>query len=98
MVVIVTALDDCTRSVMIAPQKAPESGVAAALPSTARSEEPASAFSPSVMIVMPSRKRPMPPRTVIAVAMPRAVSDYFSATSSARAAARSFFCAAVTFG
>ena len=55
IVVIVTALDDCTSSVMIAPQKAPEKGVAAALPSTVRNDEPASAFSPSVMTVMPSR-------------------------------------------
>ena len=35
-------------SVTTAPQNAPDSGVAAALPSTVRSEEPASALSPSV--------------------------------------------------
>src|SRR5580698_3362200 len=54
---------------MMAPQKAPDSGVAAALPSTVRSADPASAFSPSVMTVMPSRNSPIPPRTAIAVAM-----------------------------
>src|SRR3984957_8647990 len=54
---------------MIAPQKAPDSGVAAALPSTVRSAEPASAFSPSVMTVMPSRNSPIPPRTAIVVGM-----------------------------
>src|SRR5271168_5123679 len=69
IVVIVTALDDCTSSVTIAPQKTPDSGVAAALPSTVRRAEPASAFSPSVMTDMPSRNRPTPPRTEIAVAM-----------------------------
>jgi hypothetical protein len=42
MVVIVTALDDCTSGVTIAPQKAPESGVAATLPSTVRRAERAS--------------------------------------------------------
>ena len=89
IVVIVTALDDCTSNVIIAPQTAPDSGVAAALPSTVRSAEPASALSPSVMTVMPSRNSPTPPRIAIAVAM-RAVPSYFSAASSARAAASSF--------
>jgi hypothetical protein len=42
MVVMVVALDDCTISVAIAPQKAPPKGVAAALPSTVRSAVPAS--------------------------------------------------------
>jgi hypothetical protein len=67
IVVIVVALDDCTRSVTSAPQKEPRSGVAAALPSTVRSAEPANAFRPSVMTVMPSRKRPTPPITEITV-------------------------------
>src|SRR5271169_4614788 len=66
---MVVALDDCTRSVTTAPQNAPDSGVAAALPSTVRSEEPASALSPSVMTVMPSRNRPTPPRIEIVVDM-----------------------------
>src|SRR5262245_36467275 len=69
IVVIVTALDDCTSSVTIAPQKAPESGVAAALPSAVRRADPASAFRPSVMTVMPSRNSPTPPRMAIAVDM-----------------------------
>src|SRR5215831_13067810 len=69
IVVMVVALDDCTRSVTTAPQKEPRSGVAAALPSTVRSAEPANAFKPVVITVMPSRKRPTPPRTAIAVDM-----------------------------
>src|SRR6516164_6933446 len=44
MVVIVVALEDCTSSVTTAPQKDPLSGVAAALLSTVRNAEPASAF------------------------------------------------------
>src|SRR5215471_13383779 len=67
MVVIVVALDDCTISVMKAPQNAPEDGVAAALLSVARSPEPANAVRPPVMTLMPSRKRPTPPRTEIVV-------------------------------
>ena len=39
-----------------------DSGVAAALLSTVRTDEPASTLSPSVMRVMPSRNRPTPPR------------------------------------
>ena len=58
MVVMVVALDDCTSSVM----KAPESGAAAALLSTVRREEPARALSPLVMTVMPNGNRPTPPR------------------------------------
>src|SRR5262249_46278786 len=69
MVVMVVALDDCTRSVTTAPQKEPRNGVAAALLSTVRSAEPASAFSPPVMTVMPSRNRPTPPRTDMVVDM-----------------------------
>ena len=69
MVVIVTALDDCTSRVTIAPQKAPDSGVDAALPSAVRSADPASAFRPSVMTVMPSRNNPTPPRMAITVDM-----------------------------
>src|SRR5215831_3165620 len=69
IVVMVVALEDCTRSVTIAPQKEPSSGVAAALPSTVRRAEPASAFNPSVITVMPSRNRPTPPSTEIAVDM-----------------------------
>src|SRR6516164_8990763 len=69
IVVMVVALDDWTRSVTSAPQKEPRSGVAAALLSTVRSAEPANAFRPSVMTVMPRRKRPMPPITEIAVDM-----------------------------
>src|SRR5262249_22252023 len=67
IVVMVVALDDCTSSVTMAPQNEPRSGVAAALPSTVRKAEPASPFRPPVMTVMPSRKRPTPPRTEIAV-------------------------------
>src|SRR5262245_59360437 len=67
MVVMVVALDDCTRSVAAPPQKAPRNGVAAALPSTVRSPEPANPFSPTVITVMPSRNRPTPPRIAIVV-------------------------------
>src|SRR5262249_62128159 len=49
------------------PQKARRIGVAAAFASTVRRGDPASAFSPSVMTVMPSRNRPTPPRMEIAV-------------------------------
>ena len=49
------ALDDWTRSAS-APQKEPRCGVAAALLSTVRSSEPANAFRPSVMTVMPRRE------------------------------------------
>ena len=69
MVVIVVALDDCTMSVTNAPQKVPDSGVAAALLSVARSFAPANAFRPPVMTLMPSRNRPTPPRTVTVVDM-----------------------------
>jgi hypothetical protein len=41
----------------------------AALFNTVRSADPASAFRPPVMTVMPSRKRPTPPSTEIAVDM-----------------------------
>ena len=64
---MVVALDDCTRSVTTAPQNEPRSGVAAALLSTVRSAEPANALRPAVITVMPSRKRPTPPSTEIAV-------------------------------
>jgi hypothetical protein len=67
MVVMVVALDDCTRSVATPPQKAPRNGVAAALLSTARSPEPASPLRPAVITVMPSRNRPTPPRIEIVV-------------------------------
>jgi hypothetical protein len=62
---MVVALDDCTSSVMKAPQKKLESGAAAALLSTLRREEPARALGPLVMTVMPSRNRPTPPRLEI---------------------------------
>src|SRR5262245_4555641 len=67
MVVMVVALDDCTSSVTTPPQNAPRSGVPAALPSNVRSLDPASALSPPVMTVMPSRNRPTPPRIEIVV-------------------------------
>jgi hypothetical protein len=67
IVVMVVALDDCTRSVTTAPQNAPRSGVPAALLNTVRSAEPASAFRPPVMTVIPSRNRPTPPRIEIVV-------------------------------
>src|SRR5215831_18716731 len=67
MVVIVVALDDCTISVMKAPQNAPDNGVAAALFSVVRSPEPANALRPLVMTLMPSRNRPTPPRIAIVV-------------------------------
>jgi hypothetical protein len=66
IVVMVVALDDCTSRVTTAPQNAPDSGVAAALLRTVRSPEPASALRPLVMTVMPSKKRPTPPRIEIA--------------------------------
>src|SRR5262245_25040893 len=69
MVVIVVALEDCTISVTTAPQKAPDSGVAAALLSTVRSLDPASPLRPAVMTLMPSRNKPTPPRTEIVVDM-----------------------------
>src|SRR5262249_34467350 len=71
IVVMVVALDDWTSSVTTAPQNAPDSGVAAALLRTVRSPEPASALRPFVITVMPSRKRPTPPRIEIAVDMSR---------------------------
>src|SRR5262249_34524639 len=67
MVVIVVALDDCTISVMKAPQNALDNGVAAALLSVVRSPEPANALRPLVMTLMPSRNRPTPPRIAIVV-------------------------------
>src|SRR5262245_15356081 len=67
MVVIVVALDDCTISVMKAPQNALDNGVAAALFSVVRSPEPANALRPPVMTLMPSRNRPTPPRIAIVV-------------------------------
>src|SRR5262245_41390450 len=67
MVVIVVALEDCTISVMKAPQNAPDNGVAAALLSVVRSPEPANALRPLVMTLMPSRNRPTPPRIAIVV-------------------------------
>src|SRR5215469_3463852 len=67
MVVIVEALDDWTTRVTSAPQNAPRRGVAAALASTTRKAVPARAFMPPVMTVIPSRKRPTPPRIEIAV-------------------------------
>src|SRR6516165_1182902 len=69
IVVIVTALDDCTSSVMMPPQKAPESGVAAALPRMTRRADPASAFRPSVMTAIPRRNSPTPPRMAMIVGM-----------------------------
>src|SRR5215831_13615348 len=57
------------RRVTKAPQNAPDSGVAAALLRVVRSPEPASALRPLVMTLMPSRNRPTPPRTAIAVDM-----------------------------
>src|SRR5262245_39944088 len=67
MVVIVVALDDCTISVMKAPQNVLDNGVAAALLSVVRSPEPANALRPLVMTLMPSRNRPTPPRIAIVV-------------------------------
>ena len=61
IVVIVVALDDCTISVITAPQNVPSSGVAAAFSITVLRAVPASAFSPSVITAMPRRNRPMPP-------------------------------------
>src|SRR5262249_28757474 len=67
IVVMVVALDDCTSSVITAPHIAPLIAVVVAFLSTAGREDPASAFKASVMTVMPSRNRPIPPRTEIAV-------------------------------
>jgi hypothetical protein len=69
MVVIVVALDDCTKSVTKAPQNAPDNGVPAALLNVVRSPEPANALRPWVMTLIPSRNRPTPPRTEIVVDM-----------------------------
>jgi hypothetical protein len=55
------ALDDCTSSVIAAPQNAPSNGVAAAFSNTVFRAAPASALSPSVITAMPRRKRPTPP-------------------------------------
>src|SRR5262245_59171993 len=76
IVVIVVALDDWTRSVTNAPQNVPDSGVAAALLSVARNPEPASAFRPPVMTLMPSRNRPTPPRTDSVVDMRAPQGDF----------------------
>ena len=72
IVVMVVALDDCTRSVMIAPQNVPSSGVAAAFSNTVLSAVPASALSPSVITAMPKRNRPTPPtiETVVSKSPP----------------------------
>jgi hypothetical protein len=69
IVVIVIALEDWTSSVTMAPQNAPDSGVAAALPNTVRRPEPAIALRPVVITVMPSKNRPTPPRIEITVDM-----------------------------
>jgi hypothetical protein len=69
IVVIVVALEDWTISVTMAPQNAPDNGVAAALLNTVRNPEPASALRPLVITVMPSKNRPTPPRIEIAVDM-----------------------------
>ena len=61
IVVIVVALDDCTMSVITAPQNVPSSGVAAAFSITVLRAVPASALSPSVITAMPRRNRPTPP-------------------------------------
>jgi hypothetical protein len=61
IVVMVVALDDCTRRVMIAPQNVPSRGVAAAFSNTVFNAVPARALSPSVITAMPSRNRPTPP-------------------------------------
>ena len=61
IVVIVVALDDCTMSVITAPQNVPSSGVAAAFSITVFRAVPASALSPSVITAMPRRNRPTPP-------------------------------------
>ncbi len=65
--VIVVALDDCTMSVMIAPQNVPRSGVAAAFSITVFRAVPARALSPSVITAMPRRNRPTPPTIEIVV-------------------------------
>jgi hypothetical protein len=65
--VIVVALEDWTSRVTTARQKAPESGVAAALLGTVRSAEPAIALSPVGQTVMLSKNEPTPPSTAIAV-------------------------------
>ena len=72
MVVMVVALDDCTRSVTTAPQTVPLNDVAVALANTVRRAEPASAFRPSVITAMPRRKKPIPPAmaTVVSKASP----------------------------
>jgi hypothetical protein len=67
MVVMVVALDDCTMSVITAPQNVPSSGVAAAFSITVFRAVPARALSPSVITAMPKRKRPTPPTIEIAV-------------------------------
>ena len=60
---------------MTAPQNAPRNGVAAALPSTVRSAEPASVYRPPVITVMPNRNRPTPPKIEIAVDITGSLSE-----------------------
>jgi hypothetical protein len=67
IVVIVVALEDCTISVMTAPHSVPRAGVAAAVCRSARRAEPANARRPSVMIHIPSRNSPSPPRIAMSM-------------------------------
>src|SRR6056297_914792 len=61
-VMTVVALDDWTRAVTAAPLATPVRGVVVNEASNCRRRAPAVARSPSVMIFMPNRKRPIPPR------------------------------------
>ena len=90
MVVMVVALDDCTRSVMTAPQNVPSSGVAAAFSITVFRAVPASALSPSVITAMPRRNRPTPPtmETIVSNFPPDPLCDSAAGTPSVARAAR----------
>jgi hypothetical protein len=57
----VTALEDCTKAVIAAPDTTPLNGVLLHLASKVRSELPAASLSPSVIIPMASKNRPNPP-------------------------------------
>jgi hypothetical protein len=60
----VVVLEDCTSAVVMTPVAAPLAGLWVKRASVRASEPPASARSPSVRTIMPSRKSPNPPSTL----------------------------------
>jgi hypothetical protein len=62
MVMIVTAVDDCTTAVMPAPVNTPRSGVEVICNSQRRNPSPASDRNAAVIVSIPNRKSPIPPR------------------------------------